>query len=144
MQNTEIYIGLDVHKETITAAVAEAGRTGEVRQAGTITNDLHALEKLLRRIRGDQGRPLHVCYEAGPCGFVIVRRFKQLAIDCVGVAPSLISKNCQELPLQREETPNTTDTENERKCEADAARLASPRGRYALSRRSNPAMSTRA
>jgi hypothetical protein len=53
--------------------VAEAGRTGEVRQARTITNDLHALEKLLRRIRGDQGRTLRVCYEAGPCGFVIAR-----------------------------------------------------------------------
>ena len=92
MKNTEIYIGLDVHKETITAAVAEAGRTGEVRQAGTITNDLHALEKLLRRIRGDQGRTLRVCYEAGPCGFVIARRLKQLAIDCVVVAPSLIPK----------------------------------------------------
>ena len=92
MKNTEIYIGLDVHKETVTAAVAEAGHPGEVRQAGTITNDLHALEKLLRRFRGDQGRPLHVCYEAGPCGFVIARRLKQLAIDCVVVAPSLIPK----------------------------------------------------
>ena len=92
MKNTEIYIGLDVHKETITAAVAEGGRTGEVRQAGTITNDLHALEKLLRRIRGDQERTLHVCYEAGPCGFVIARRLKQLGIDCVVVAPSLIPK----------------------------------------------------
>ena len=73
MNKTEIYIGLDVHKETI-------------------TNDLHALEKLLRRIRGDQARTLHVCYEAGPCGFVIARRLKQLGIDCTVVAPSLIPK----------------------------------------------------
>jgi transposase len=93
MKKTELYIGLDVHKETITAAVAEGGRNGEVRQAGTITNDLHALEKLLRRIRGeDKERPLHVCYEAGPCGFVIARRLTQLGLPCTVVAPSLIPK----------------------------------------------------
>lgn len=92
MKKTEIYIGLDVHKETITAAVAEGGRAGEVRQAGTITNDLHALEKLLRRHKGKEERTLHVCYEAGPCGFVIARRLKQLGIECTVVAPSLIPK----------------------------------------------------
>jgi hypothetical protein len=52
----------------ITAAVAEGGRKGEVRQVGTISNDLHALEKLLTRLRGGRAAILHVCYEAGPCG----------------------------------------------------------------------------
>jgi hypothetical protein len=30
MNKTELYIGLDVHKETITAAVSEGGRNGEL------------------------------------------------------------------------------------------------------------------
>lgn len=95
MNKTEIYIGFDVHKETITAAAAEGGRAGEVRQAGTISNDLHALEKLLRRIRGDREHTLHVCYEAGPCGFVIARRLKQLGIACLVVAPAMIPPACR-------------------------------------------------
>jgi hypothetical protein len=50
----ELYIGLDVHKDSITVAVAQ-GRDGEMRLYGTISNDLHAIEKLLtcaRRITG--------------------------------------------------------------------------------------------
>ena len=40
------------------------------------------------------GRPseLRVCYEAGPCGYVIQRFFERLQIDCVIVAPSLIPR----------------------------------------------------
>ena len=89
---TELYVGLDVHKETITAAVAEGWRGGEIRILGTITNDLHALEKLITRIRAGRSVTLHVCYEAGPCGFVIARRLEQLGIECSVVAPTAIPK----------------------------------------------------
>jgi len=85
--NTDKYVGLDVHKDTTVVAIAEGGREGECRVYGTISSDLHALEKLLRKLGGD-GVCLHVVYEAGPTGYVIYRRLAQLTIDCIVVAPS--------------------------------------------------------
>ncbi len=49
MKTLNKYVGLDVHKDTTVIAVAEGGRTGEQRVYGTISSDLHALEKTLRK-----------------------------------------------------------------------------------------------
>jgi transposase len=93
MQTITLYLGLDVHKDSITLAIAEPGSRGEIRLFGTITNDLHALEKALTRLRkAHPGAQLEVAYEAGPCGFVIARRLKQLKVPCLVAAPSLIPK----------------------------------------------------
>jgi transposase len=89
-QNTS-YLGLDVHKESISVAIAEGGREGEVRLLGEISNDMHALEKLLAKLRkAHPGESFEVCYEAGPCGFGIARRLEQLGVTCSVIAPSLI------------------------------------------------------
>src|SRR5260370_8638528 len=88
MKAITLYIGLDVHKDSIVIAIAEAGLKGEIRIFGTITNDLQVLEKALNRIRkAHPGAILEIAYEAGPCGFGIARRLKQLKASCLVAAP---------------------------------------------------------
>ena len=85
-QTITLYLGLDVHKDSITIAIAEPGSKGEIRLFGTITNDMGRLEHTLGRIRtAHPGAQLEVAYEAGPCGFVIARRLKQLQVPCLCV-----------------------------------------------------------
>jgi transposase len=93
MKTITLHLGLDVHKDSIAIAIAQDGPKGEVRSRGTITNDLHALEKVLARIgKAHPGAALEVAYEAGPCGFGIARRLQQLKVPCLVAAPSLIPK----------------------------------------------------
>ena len=91
MSKELLYLGLDVHAENIAVAIAEAGRDGEVRNYGEIPNTFHSVEKLLRKL-GHPDKELRVCYEAGPCGFVLARFLKKKGIACDVIAPSLTPK----------------------------------------------------
>jgi len=91
MSKELLYLGLDVHAENIAVALAEAGRDGEVRNYGEIPNTFHSVEKLLRKL-GQPDKELRVCYEAGPCGFVLARFLKKKGIACDVIAPSLTPK----------------------------------------------------
>ena len=83
------FVGLDVHKATVCAEVAETGRGGEVRQVGVFENRPEILSRMVTRL-SKGGRRLSFCYEAGPCGYGLQRLPTGAGHECVVVAPSLI------------------------------------------------------
>lgn len=85
------YVGLDVHKDTISVAIAEADRDGEVRTYGSISNSLNAFAKLIQKLSADDVQ-LPVAYEAGPTGYVLYRWMHKRGIACAVVAPSKIPR----------------------------------------------------
>jgi transposase len=87
-EGTTLFVGLDVHTATIAVALAEAGSGGEVRSYGVIPNSPEAVGRLIKKI--GPGPRLRVCYEAGPCGYVVHRQLTKLGIACTVVAPALI------------------------------------------------------
>jgi transposase len=88
MSTSVVYVGLDVHKDSIVIAVARAGREA-AQNWRTIPNDGVRLRKALKMLIKN-GQVLKVCYEAGPTGFGLCRRLREAGIDCIVVAPSLV------------------------------------------------------
>src|SRR5262249_61891270 len=89
--HTEAFVAFDTSKLRNAVAIAEAGRSGEVRFLGEIDNTGAATAKLVRKLAAKYGR-LTFCYEAGPTGYGLYRQIKSLGHECIVVAPSLIPK----------------------------------------------------
>jgi transposase len=80
------FIGLDVHADTIAAAVAEPN--GDIRPLGVIPNRLESLRKLVNKL--GPVNQVKACYEAGPTGYVLYWQLSSLGVACEVVAPSLV------------------------------------------------------
>ena len=89
--HSEAFVAFDTSKLRNAVAIADGGRSGEVRFLGEIENSEAATAKLVRKLAGKYGR-LTFCYEAGPTGYGLYRQLTSLGQECVVVAPSLIPK----------------------------------------------------
>src|SRR5262245_22869756 len=87
--NRTRFVGLDVHKDSIVIAVAEAGR-GSARVVGSVPFEWKALSQALDRLGP---RPtVSCCYEAGPTGYGLARALIAAGWYCDVIAPSLVPR----------------------------------------------------
>lgn len=84
-ERTKVHVGLDVHKDSITVAVAEPGRE-KARLIGKVVHDVPRLLKVLAKLGAID--ELHIVYEAGPTGYGLQRALVARGYTCEVIAPS--------------------------------------------------------
>jgi transposase len=90
-QSSTLYIGLDVHKDSIAVAYVAQDHDAEVTFLGTMGTRQCDIDHLIRKMQS-KAKHLVFVYEAGPCGYWLYRYLTKKGHVCWVVAPSLIPK----------------------------------------------------
>jgi transposase len=83
-----IHLGLDVHKDSISAAILNPGH--DVGDVERIFNDDESVRRLIGRL--PEPGLVRACYEAGPTGYDLHRLLSSMGVACEVIAPSMIPK----------------------------------------------------
>jgi transposase len=71
MAHDTLFVSLDVHKDSITAACVGTDHPALPVDLGSFGTQQYAIDRLMKKLSG-RG-PLRFVYEAGPCGFWLQR-----------------------------------------------------------------------
>jgi transposase len=89
--SSTLYVGLDVHKDSIAVAYVAKEHDAEAIYLGTIGTRQCDIDQLVRKLQS-KAKYLVFVYEAGPCGHWLYRYLTRRGHVCWIVAPSLIPK----------------------------------------------------
>ena len=90
-QSSTLFIGMDVHKDSIAVAYVAQDHGAEVIYLGAIGTRQCDIDQMIRKMQS-KAKHLIFIYEAGPCGYWLYRYLTKKDYDCWVVAPSLIPK----------------------------------------------------
>jgi len=97
-----LYVGLDVHKDSIAVAYAPEERGAEVLSLGAIGTRQCDIDKLIRKLQS-KGAALMFVYEAGPCGY-------WLSCTCLRHVHNARGRgHCDEGPIESSDTGSPSD-----------------------------------
>lgn len=98
MKKKHAYLGLDVHKKSITLALI-VGNCHTEEFVRKISNNTKYLLKILNEL--SESYNMQICYEASGCGYKIYRTLDRAGYHCIVVAPSLIPRNGKKVKTDR-------------------------------------------
>ena len=91
MKKTVYYVGLDVHKESVSIAWTKGSTRAKPVYYGQCGGSNLAVRGKLKKLSKELGveiKEFKVCYEAGPTGFALARDLNSAGIECVLCSPS--------------------------------------------------------
>ncbi len=86
----KVYVGLDVHKETISIAYLTS-KSKEMVKGQQIKHNEVQIKKFVNKLKSE-GNEIHCCYEAGVTGYPLYRYLNSLGVNCTLVAPGKIPR----------------------------------------------------
>lgn len=90
MKEVTTYVGIDAHKKDLFVAMLRG--TQPTPATWQLANEPKAVRRLVRTLEREAPGPVHVFYEAGPCGYALQRQVTTARVRCEVVAPALIPR----------------------------------------------------
>jgi transposase len=90
MKEATTYVGIDAHKKDLFVSMVIGDQKNPV--TWQVANQPNAVRRLVKTLERDAAGPVHVFYEAGPCGYALQRQLSTPRVRCDVVAPALIPR----------------------------------------------------